>query len=148
MKVIGDQVAAADHRYPRIVTIACQQLLTVRKEGWKWEDIILKDYALVLLLEEPGDSTSWAPPATEVCVSEQRLDFTGPVHLGRYLSGLLTALRIVRVTAPRTVPSDVEARRSGRTYCRENAARGVRSIKDQEQDCCAHRASLKNLAGG
>jgi hypothetical protein len=62
------------------MAVTFQEFFTVRKKIRTRKTIVLQDYALRFILEEPGYPTTNSSTATEVLFEKKGLHFARPIH--------------------------------------------------------------------
>ena len=78
----GQKVGAGDSGDPGFVAVPFEQGFAVGEEVRVGQAIVLQDDPFLHLLEKPRNRTTDGEAAAQVCVAEEGLYITGPVHLG------------------------------------------------------------------
>ena len=126
---VCERVVASYVHDTRVVAVTLQQDGAIAEEGRLGKDVVLKDYPLLDILEEPVDRARDCASATEVFIQEPCVDLAGPVHLCHHLARQTAAFGVVRMRRARPVSRDEEAAWPGLANCREDARRVLRAAK-------------------
>ncbi len=136
--MIGNKIAAANHRDTVIVAVPLQHFIAKIKKRRHWEHIIFENYALRFMAEKPVNCTGYAHLASEILFMEQTSDLAWPINISCNTANFVTALYLPGSVGARTIRGDIKPWRPCRPYSFEYLARDFGSIKYDKQDRAFH----------
>jgi hypothetical protein len=116
------------------VSVPFEHLRAEPEEGRIREAIILKDYSLLLVLEEPVQRGRDGPPTAEVPVPVESPNVTRPIDFSLDCgAGLSATSRVRHVAITRTIGGDVKAFRTQFAEDLEYLARSLGTVEHAEE---------------